>query len=170
MLAVAVVVACGGGLPIIGEDAGHDASTTLDATTDAPPLDATAADGPVHDANVVDVVMPGDVFACQGTLCGAVCVDTSSDPFNCGACGNACDSGSCANGQCAVVSDAPPQGPCVHSLCTTGPALVEGCDPSGCATKICDVSFAGDSYCCATAWDSTCVAEVDTYCTPYSCK
>lgn len=42
---------------------------------------------------------------CEGGLidCGGVCVDTSSDPSNCGGCGVACgEGGSCAGGMCSV--------------------------------------------------------------------
>jgi hypothetical protein len=41
--------------------------------------------------------------SCAATqrLCGATCVDTSSDPLNCGGCGNACEGGLCCGGICA---------------------------------------------------------------------
>ena len=35
------------------------------------------------------------------TDCGGVCVDISSDPFNCGGCGLACESGVCEGGGCS---------------------------------------------------------------------
>ena len=56
----------------------------------------------------------------------------------------------------AGLGSAPPI--CVHSDCTTGAKLASGCDP--CVTAVC----ARDSYCCATAWDSTCVGEVASLC------
>jgi len=34
------------------------------------------------------------------TSCGAKCVDTKSDPDNCGSCGNSCSGGSCYDGSC----------------------------------------------------------------------
>jgi hypothetical protein len=49
-------------------------------------------------------------------------------------------------------------GSCSHAICSTGGKLASGCD--ACVTEIC----AKDSYCCATGWDSTCVAEVGTIC------
>jgi hypothetical protein len=47
---------------------------------------------------------------------------------------------------------------CAHDLCTSGTKLKSGC--SACATAVC----AQDAYCCATAWDGTCVTETDDYC------
>ncbi len=40
--------------------------------------------------------------ACKSneTECNSKCVDTSSDPFNCGTCGNACSTGYCMQGAC----------------------------------------------------------------------
>ncbi len=113
--------------------------------------------------------------SCTGTLCGTQCIDTTSDPSNCGACGVACASTeTCSNGQCApstnTTSNAPPQGSCSHSLCTSGGALPEGCDTEGCTVVICDPSYLGDDYCCTTSWDSQCSQEVTDYCSPYSCQ
>ena len=39
------------------------------------------------------------------TDCGGVCADLSSDPFNCGGCGIACESGVCGGGFCPVQVD-----------------------------------------------------------------
>jgi hypothetical protein len=36
------------------------------------------------------------------SLCSGKCLDTSSDPLNCGSCGNACDAGSCVNKACTT--------------------------------------------------------------------
>ena len=47
---------------------------------------------------------------------------------------------------------------CAHALCATGGALQASCDP--CATNLC----AQDPYCCAVAWDATCVGEVGSIC------
>lgn len=44
----------------------------------------------------------GDGCLAPKVCCGRACVDTQSDPNNCGACGHACSSGeTCNNGQCA---------------------------------------------------------------------
>jgi hypothetical protein len=47
---------------------------------------------------------------------------------------------------------------CAHATCASGGKLAASCDP--CAQAIC----AQDSYCCATAWDSQCVGEVESIC------
>lgn len=47
---------------------------------------------------------------------------------------------------------------CAHAICAEGVSLASACDP--CAGKVC----ASDSYCCATAWDATCVQEAGTLC------
>ncbi|KAJ3305059.1 hypothetical protein HDV03_001985, partial [Kappamyces sp. JEL0829] len=51
-----------------------------------------------------------------------------------------------------------PSPACVHDKCATGTVLKSSCDP--CVSKI----IAQDSYCGSTAWDSTCVDEVDSIC------
>jgi len=115
----------------------------------------------------------GNTTTCTGTMCGSDCVDTTSDPNNCGGCGNACDaSQTCTNGQCTggTNSNEPPQGTCSHSLCSTGNYLDEGCDTEGCTVVICDPEYLFDDYCCDTDWDQQCIDEVNTYCSPYSCN
>ncbi len=47
---------------------------------------------------------------------------------------------------------------CEHAVCATGAALAAACDP--CATQVC----AADAFCCGTAWDTTCVAQVTSLC------
>jgi hypothetical protein len=49
-------------------------------------------------------------------------------------------------------------GTCSHDVCETGGPLGSSCD--SCAADVCYY----DSYCCDTAWDAQCVAEVDAYC------
>jgi hypothetical protein len=49
---------------------------------------------------------------------------------------------------------------CGHSPCQTGGFLTSGCGFDDCVAWICGV----DPYCCAIAWDSTCVAEVGSVC------
>jgi hypothetical protein len=133
--------------------ANHDGSTT-------PPPSDDDASGPT----------------CTGgkTLCDGACVNTNTNANDCGGCDIACDANStCSGGQCipnAPTSNAPPQGQCSHSLCTTGDALDEDCDPAECTVVICDPEFLWDDYCCDTSWDAQCVQEVDDYCQPYSCE
>lgn len=52
---------------------------------------------------------------------------------------------------------------CAHPICAAGGALAAACD--GCATQVCG----SDPYCCAVAWDATCVSEVTSIC-GRSCK
>ena len=49
---------------------------------------------------------------------------------------------------------------CDHGICSMGDALDPTCDP--CAAEIC----AQDSYCCDSAWDTTCVGEVQSISRP----
>lgn len=88
---------------------------------DTTPRDATAGDGsPIPDSSVLDAETLGDggdsglggdgstdgeagtPFTCTPPLvdCHGVCVDTVSDPLNCGACDNVCPSLLCSNSKC----------------------------------------------------------------------
>lgn len=49
-------------------------------------------------------------------------------------------------------------GSCAHDACAAGEALDPTCDE--CALELCAI----DPYCCVTAWDDVCVAEVAQYC------
>jgi hypothetical protein len=54
------------------------------------------------------------------TRCGQDCLDLSTHPFSCGACGNACQSGICVNGECAPPKTCAPgltdcRGTCVDT-------------------------------------------------------
>jgi hypothetical protein len=90
------------------EDAAQDVvdagAAPVDATFDATVTDA-GPDATVDAGSDVQVT-PGDASpeaqGCSGTLCGdASCVDTSTDPANCGGCGVVCQ-GTCAVGRCQV--------------------------------------------------------------------
>ena len=44
-----------------------------------------------------------EAASCPYTMCGAACVDTTSDPESCGACGHACTAAqTCSNGACSA--------------------------------------------------------------------
>ncbi|KAI8805504.1 Fungalysin metallopeptidase-domain-containing protein [Cladochytrium replicatum] len=64
--------------------------------------------------------------------------------------------------QCGGADIPPPtQSPidyCSHSVCKSGGPLIPDCNE--CAIALCSM----DKYCCKISWDSTCVAEVKTYC------
>jgi hypothetical protein len=94
---------------------------------------------------------------CATTLC-------ASDPYCCYAAWDATCVGEVASlcGKSCSAPTPPPTssggGTCGHALCAAGAGLVATCDP--CATTLCAV----DPYCCAVAWDATCVGEVASVC------
>ncbi len=93
-----------------------------------------------------------DLFYAEGAehLLHMYCQPIAGGYGVCAPCGNPTQA-------CGVV--APPSGgTCDHEVCSEGTPLGATC--GGCTEAICAV----DSFCCSTAWDSTCVAHVDTYC------
>jgi hypothetical protein len=76
-------------------------------------------------------VCDGNVCGCPApeALCAGQCVDTTSDPNNCGACGDVCPAGdTCIMGQCSGCNavTCPPPGVCMGEVCTGG------CNPMTC--------------------------------------
>jgi hypothetical protein len=66
------------------------------------------------------------------------------------------------SGTCHVTVTADSEA-CTHNRCSTGGALFAVCD--SCATQICTA----DPFCCNSAWDSICVAEVRSVCNSLAC-
>lgn len=93
---------------------------------------------------------------CATQLCASdpYCCTTEWDATCVGEVASICGQ-SCAPKPAA--SDAGPS-TCAHPVCATGGALTGGCD--ACTTQLC----AQDAYCCAVAWDATCVSEVTSIC------
>jgi hypothetical protein len=93
-----------------------------DVGADGTPLPDASADGAGADASAADVVgdVTGDVQCGAGeTACGGRCVDTQSDPSNCGACGTMC------RASAGALSFACVTGRCVGE-CTTGTFVPNG--------------------------------------------
>lgn len=97
-------------------DGGVD-STVDGSSTDATVLDAgsdvTAMDSPSSGDATAEVDTGMDAGGCEAglALCSGQCIDTTSDPTNCGGCGITCSG--CAYGRCAmflVTSQVDPQG------------------------------------------------------------
>ncbi len=98
--------------------------------------------------------------AAQGKTCGSI-LNGCGGNLNCGTCasGQTCSS----SNVCVSSSDAGTGTSCGE--CTThSSALASTCD--SCTSAVCS----HDSYCCKTAWDSTCVSEVPTYCGSSTCS
>jgi hypothetical protein len=59
------------------------------------------------DSGMPDAPSKPDAMPCNGTVCDELCVDTTSDPFNCGGCGMTCASpGQVCNG--SLPCECPP--------------------------------------------------------------
>jgi hypothetical protein len=152
-------------------DGHHDATVDGDARDAANDADVVIIDVPFPDHPLPDVPVndgcmqlgapcSSNPSCCSGvctpsgcgcpmgsSLCGNVCVDTSSDPMNCGACGTACLPGTdCSSGMCCPMGQAacggtcmdtqsnvancgacgrtcPPGAMCVMGMCTCPPGL-----------------------------------------------
>lgn len=86
----------------------------------------------------------GACQACSGTICDGACVDTTTDPANCGVCGKVCSGGqTCSNKQCA---------------CPTGQALCpsEVFNP---ASNMYENALICCSYCCNGQCSSFCPCD-----------
>ncbi|MHB1845412.1 MAG: MXAN_6577-like cysteine-rich protein [Deltaproteobacteria bacterium] len=81
---------------------------------------------------------PGAVCQSPAKSCGSECVNTATDPRNCGACGAACPSGqSCASGACVCGGGATACGTLCASL-TADPTNCGGCGNACLTGAYCD--------------------------------
>src|SRR5579863_82045 len=145
---------------------------------------ATGAGGTPGTGGIVGTTCPG-----TQTACGMDCIDTSSDPTNCGGCGIPCSSGQvCQNGVCqcesglmscngsCVPSDATHCGSC-STACQSGQVCSNGNCTASCDTNLtlcgssCVDTTTSGTNCggCGTACGATqhcasgsCVANVTT--------
>ncbi len=134
-------------------DAGKDTGA-VDASGDSavPPVDSSKADGTTDgptDAPTEVADAPADI-PCDKSLCGALCVDTMTDPENCGSCKTKCAAGQyCIAGKCASC-DAPSKK--CGALC-----IDTSSDPANCGDcgKVCG----GGKKCVK----STCTCDTGAY-------
>ena len=89
---------------------------------------------------------------CSGTVCGGACVDLTSDPHNCGACGAACPAGdtcqegacraSCSgivcNGTCVDTTSDPDNCGACGAVCAPGDTCQEGACRASCSGIVCN--------------------------------
>lgn len=153
---------CGGGSPGNGETSfffGLASSRTPTAITAItfPNIGgalAVAARAPNLDKCATGGRLAGSSDACVVDICSAdpFCCNVAWDSICVSEVRTVCDSLSCPESA----------GSCTHTLCSTGPALVNACDAStaDCVSDICAV----DPFCCATAWDGICAGEVASVC------
>ena len=135
-----------------------NACTTADTCANGS-CSGTIVDCDYKDACTVDICDPSGksagISACKHlappgvTSCGGSCVQTSSDPKNCGGCGKICDAGSlCLAGTCAPIVCVPNG----SASCYSGPDGTSGVGACSPGQKTCNPS--------GTAWLPGCKGEV----------
>lgn len=135
---LAVLLGCGGSNAQFPDDPADSASTDDTSTTgDGSTTDGTSSDS----TSTLDGDAATDITSdapCEGgkTRCGDVCVDTSTDPRNCGSCGKACgDLGvSCVGGSCKCTGEVC-GGVCVNTK--TDAKNCGGCGKAVCHGEVC---------------------------------
>ncbi|PVH78334.1 hypothetical protein DL98DRAFT_590458 [Cadophora sp. DSE1049] len=114
------------------------------------PAYASACSGAVTTVTVsTTVTVPAEASCTEAPktdTCGDQCVDLTSDPENCGACGVTCSSGTCTNGVCAATG-CTNLGTCDNfSVCGAGGSCV--CASTSDNTGFC---VSGDTPCAGLA-------------------
>ena len=110
----------------------------------------------------------GECYCESGIACDGACTDPNTDEDHCGSCGEECGANeTCEWGSCIPGEDPTDTGD------PTGDLTGEPDDVGNCcmerATPGCNVDAieqcvcAQDDYCCDTAWDATCVGEVESF-------
>jgi hypothetical protein len=153
---------CAGGSPGTGDTSFFFGLTSASAPTAVTavvtPLGGGAlsvgARAPIHDKCTTGSALSSASDACVSSICAV-------DSF---CCSNAWDSLCVSEVRtvCGSLTCSEASGSCSHTLCSTGAALVDSCDSAkeDCVSSICAV----DPFCCSTAWDGICVAEVESVC------
>ncbi len=144
---------------------------------------------PDFDADVPQDAGKPDAASCTGSLtrCGAMCIDTTKDLANCGACGTKCKAGQfCASGKCQDTCTSPLKvcGQfCVDTttdhdncgMCSKGCSVDQDCKAGMCVKKcpanlsVCDmdcVNVASDSNHCG---DCNTACAMNEHCTGSIC-
>jgi len=106
--------------------------------------------GTCHDECTSGGSMASSCSACAQAVCNvdSYCCNTAWDSQCVNEVNQYCSGKTCGGGGTS----------CAHGVCTAGDKLDPTC--SSCVQQVC----MADTYCCDTAWDSTCVGEVETYC------
>jgi hypothetical protein len=191
------VVGCATGTIATDEDGGGNGvdsgNTGKDSGTTRPDTGTTQKDsGGTQPDTGSTPPCGGTCLGTASTCCSNMCVDTTSDPNNCGACGTPCGTESCCSSSCvdtmgsdvnncggcgvtcagtctmgvcqmSTGSCTEDLGSCSHSVCVAGSALVDGCDVSEDDITDCVCLFF-DPTCCTTSWTSSCVTEAVVFC------